>query len=152
MGNLALACIVAFAKAKESGAAAPEKPADPAPEAEAKTTKSIVPHGWKSKGDELSKFVDKQSTGKDGFEYSAFFMLCRKNGVAEDQVKKYEDVVASKAHGGQGRAKMTLRNLLATIARKNGKLVGLDGEEVAINIPKPAVSGAAAKAKETAAA
>lgn len=119
---------------------------------EEKKTKSIVPSGWKSKGDELGKFIDHQSTGKDGFEFTAFFALCRKNGLDETKVKHYEDLVASKAHGIQGRAKMTLRNMLATPARKNGKLVGLDGVEVAINIPKPAVSGAAAKAKEAAAA
>ena len=113
------------------------------------TKKSIVPQGWKSKNDELKQFVDEQCSGKDGFEYSAFFELCRKNGVAEDQVKKYEEVYASKAHGSQGRVKMTLRNMLATIARKDGKLVGLDGKEVSIDLPKPAVSGAAAKAQES---
>jgi hypothetical protein len=42
---------------------------------------------------------------------------------------------------------MTLRNMLATIARKNGKLVGLNDEETAISLPKPALSGAAAAAK-----
>jgi fructose-specific component phosphotransferase system IIB-like protein len=46
---------------------------------------------------------------------------------------------------------MTLRNMLATPARKNGKLVGLNGEEVAIDLPKPALTGAAAKAKDAAA-
>ena len=45
---------------------------------------------------------------------------------------------------------MTLRNMLATIARKNGKLVGLNGEEVAINLPKPTLTGAAATAKAAA--
>lgn len=120
--------------------------------AEAPAKKSIVPQGWKSKGDDLSKFIDEQSSGKDGFEYTAFFNLCRKNGIAEEKVAHYETLVASKAHGSQGRAKMTLRNMLATIARKNGKLVGLNGDETAIDLPKPAVSGAAAKAQETAAA
>lgn len=160
IGNmLALSALVCFAKAKESGD--PQTNADntagtgtettqAAPATEATKTKSIVPSGWKPKNDELSQFIDKQCSGKDGFEMTAFFTLCRKNGIAEDKVKHYEDLVASKAHGAQGRAKMTLRNMLATPARKNGKLVGLDDAEVAINIAKPAVSGAAAKAQEAA--
>jgi hypothetical protein len=118
-----------------------------APAVETKT-KSIVPSGWKPKHDELSKFIDAQCTGKDGFEMTAFFQLCRKNGIDEAKVKHYEDLVAAKAHGIQGRAKMTLRNMLATPARKNGKLTALDGTETPINIAKPAVSGAAAKAQE----
>lgn len=129
----------------------PGDPASPVP-TPATERKSIVPAGWKSKGDALSKFIDEQSTGKDGFEYTAFFALCRKNGLPEDKIANYEGLVASKAHGAQGRAKMTLRNMLATIARKNGKLVGLNGDETAIDLPKPAVSGAAAKAQENAAA
>jgi hypothetical protein len=149
IGNLlALSALVCFAKDK-TGNAAPAAPADPAPVEPAKT-KSIVPTGWKSKGDELSKFIDAQCTGKDGFEMTAFFELCRKNGIAEDKVKHYEDLVAAKAHGIQGRAKMTLRNMLATPARKNGKLIALDGTETPISIAKPAVSGAAAKAQEAA--
>lgn len=115
---------------------------------EDKATKSIVPSGWKSKNDQLAQFVNEQCSGKEGFEYPAFFALCRKNGLAEDKVKHYEELVASKAHGSQGRAKMTLRNMLATIARKDGKLIGLSGEEVAIDLPKPALGGAAAKAAE----
>jgi fructose-specific component phosphotransferase system IIB-like protein len=115
---------------------------------EEKTTKSIVPAGWKSKNDDLAKFIDNQCSGKEGFEYPAFFSICRKNGIDEAKVKHYEELVASKAHGSQGRAKMTLRNMLATIARKNGKLVGLNDEEVAIDLPKPALGGAAAKAAE----
>lgn len=145
--SLAVAFGPTFAKKSDDGAV------DPAPQTETTTVerKSIVPAGWKSKGDALSKFIDEQSTGKDGFEYTAFFALCRKNGLPEEKVKHYEDTVASKAHGAQGRAKMTLRNMLATVARKNGKLVGLNGAETAIDLPKPAVSGAAAKAQENAA-
>jgi len=128
---------------------------DEAATAEAKTTKSIVPAGWKSKNDELKQFIDAQSTGKDGFEMTAFFALCRKNlggSLTEEKVAHYEAAVANKEHGAPGRSKMTLRNMLATIARKNGKLVGLDGTETEINLPKPAVTGAAAKAQETAGA
>lgn len=145
--SLAMAFGPTFAKKSDDGAA------DPAPQSETSTAerKSIVPAGWKSKGDVLSKFIDEQSTGKDGFEYAAFFTLCRENGLPEDKIANYEKLVASKAHGAQGRAKMTLRNMLATVARKNGKLVGLNGDETAIDLPKPAVSGAAAKAQENAA-
>ncbi len=44
---------------------------------------------------------------------------------------------------------MTLRNMLATIVRKNGKATGLDEGEVAIDLPKPALTGAAKAAKAT---
>lgn len=124
-------------------------------EAEVKEKKSIVPakYAGKYKGggsDALAEFIKEQCTGKDGFEFPAFFTLCRKNGIAEDKVSHYESLVEDKAHGAQGRARMTLRNMLASIARKNGKLVGINDEETAIDLPKPAVSGAAAKAAETA--
>ena len=116
-----------------------------------KTTKSIVPSGWKSKGDELSKFINEQCSGKEGFEFSALFELCRKNGIPNEKIAKYEQAIADKQHGAPGRVKMTLRNMLATPARKNGKLVGLDGADVSVTIAKAALTGAAAKAKETAA-
>lgn len=122
-----------------------------------KTTKSIVPGRYGNKyrnggSDALAEFINKQSTGADGFEYPAFFELCRKNGIAEDKVAHYAAQVAEKRHGAPGRARMTLRNMLASIARKNGKLVALDGTEVAIDVPKPPVSGSAAKASEEKAA
>lgn len=117
--------------------------------------KSIVPakYGDKYKNggsDELAEFIKAQCSGKDGFEYTAFFQLCRLNGIADEKVAHYEGQVAAKDHGSQGRARMTLRNMLATFARKNGTLKRLDGTDVAVNIAKPAVSGAAAKAQETA--
>jgi hypothetical protein len=43
---------------------------------------------------------------------------------------------------------MTLRNMLATFVRKNGKAVGLDGTETEINLPKPALTGAAKAAAD----
>lgn len=128
--------------------------------AEEKGKKSIVPSKYAGKykdggSDALAEFIKDQCTGKEGFEYGAFFTLCRKNiggNLTEDKIAHYEQLVADKAHGSQGRARMTLRNMLATIARKNDKLVGLDGSEVEIDLPKPAVSGAAAAAKEQAGA
>lgn len=119
---------------------------------EEKKTKSIVPARYAGRykaggSDELAEFIKKQASGKEGFEFPAFFQLCRKNGLPEEKVAHYEGQVAAKRHGAEGRARMTLRNMLATIARKNGKLVGLDDQEVAINLPKPALSGAAAAAK-----
>jgi|GEM_PF-3233507 len=149
---LGSAAAIAFAAAAETGSAA----VDTAPGAGENTPvtdkKSIVPQGWKTKNDSLAQFIDGQCSGKDGFEYPAFFQLCRANGLDEAKVAHYSALVDSKAHGSQGRAKMTLRNMLATIARKNGKLIGLDGAEVALDLPKPALTGAAAKAQETAAA
>lgn len=119
--------------------------------------KSIVPskYAGRYKGggsDALAEFIKAECTGKEGFEFSAFFALARKNGLPEEKVAHYEGQVAEKRHGAQGRARMTLRNMLATIARKNGKLTKLNGEEQDIDLPKPAVSGAAAKAQEQAAA
>lgn len=142
----------------DDGAAPTETTQTEAPVAEAteKSTKSIVPGKYAGKykdggSDALAEFIKSQCVGKDGFEFSAYFELCRKNGIAEEKVAHYEGLVASKAHGAEGRARMTLRNMLATPARKNGKLTALDGSEVAIDLPKPAVSGAAAKAQENAA-
>ena len=126
--------------------------ADEAP----KANKSIVPsrYGDKYKGggsDALAEFINTQAKGKDGFEYPAFFELCKKNGLDEAKVDHYAQQVADKRHGAQGRARMTLRNMLATLVRKNGTLVGLDGAEHELSLPKPAVTGAAAKAQEAAA-
>lgn len=123
--------------------------ADAAP----KSNKSIVPSKYAGKyknggSDALAEFIKEQATGKDGFEFSAFFALCKKNGLDEAKVAHYEALVVSKAHGAEGRARMTLRNMLATVARKNGKLTTLGDEEREIVLPKPAVSGAAAKAQE----
>jgi hypothetical protein len=122
-----------------------------------KETKSIVPAKYAGRykaggSDALAAFINEQCKGKDGFEYSAFFELCKKNGIEETKVDHYAGQVKDSRHGSQGRARMTLRNMLATIARKNGKLVNLAGEEVAINLPKPALSGAAATASEKSAA
>lgn len=146
MGALSLASMAAFAADTESGGDIAEAP---------KETKSIVPakYAGKYKGggsDALAEFIKQQCTGKDGFEFTAFFTLCRKNGLPEEKVAHYESLVAEKAHGAQGRARMTLRNMLATIARKDGKLTGLDDKTTDIDLPKPAVSGAAAKAQEQA--
>jgi hypothetical protein len=120
--------------------------------AETKTPKSIVPKKYANKykgggSDALAEFIKAQCTGKDGFEWPAFFDLMRKNGIAEDQVAKYEVQVAEKRHGANGRARMTLRNMLAALARTRGNVVDLNGVETPIDLPKPALSGAAAAAK-----
>jgi hypothetical protein len=121
--------------------------------AEKKETKSIVPAKYAGRykaggSDALAAFINENCKGKDGFEYPAFFELCKKNGIDEAKVDHYAGQIKDNRHGSQGRARMTLRNMLATIARKNGKLQNLNGEEVAINLPKPALSGAAAAAAE----
>lgn len=122
---------------------------------EKKATKSIVPSKYagryKNGGtDALAEFIKAQSTVESNFSFDRFFELCSKNGLPQDKVDHYKAQVAEKRHGAEGRARMTLRNMLATIARKNGKLVGLDDVEVAIDLPKPALTGAAAKAAEAA--
>lgn len=143
-GSAALFAAILCMPDTEAGSAAPD--------ASEKTTKSIVPAKYGNKyknggSDALAEFIKSQCTGKDGFEFTAFFKLARNNGIAEDQVAKYESAVAEKLAGAPGRARMTLRNMLATKARKDGKLIGLDDSEHAIDLPKPAVSGAAAKAQ-----
>lgn len=120
-------------------------------------SKSIVPNKYGDKyknggSDVLADFIKAQCTGKDGFEFSAFFVLCRANKLPEDKVAHYEAEIAAKKHGAEGRTRMTLRNMLAAIARKNGELVGIDGTTVTkLDLPKPATTGAA-KAAQTKAA
>lgn len=154
LGALALASMASFSADTETGSDAPaegtEQPATAAAEAP-KERKSIVPTGWKTKEDELAKFINEQCTGKDGFQWAAFFQLMRENiggNLTEVQIAKYEGQVAAKTGGAAGRAKMTLRNLLATNVRKSGEVIALDKSKHAITIAKPAVSGAAAKQHE----
>ena len=123
----------------------------PAEEAPAKTTKSIVPSKYSGRyknGGEgpLAEFIKTQCTHESVFSFDRFFDLCLKNGLPQDKVDHYRGQVAEKRHGAEGRTRMTLRNMLATIARKNGKLTGLDDEEVEIDLPKAVLTGAAAKA------
>ena len=122
---------------------------------EAKTTKSIVPSKYSGRyknggTDELATFIKAQCSDQQAFSFDKFFELCTKNGIAEDKVAHYKAQVAEKRHGAEGRARMTLRNMLATIVRKNGKAVGLDDAEVAINLPKAALTGAAKAAADKA--
>lgn len=117
--------------------------------AEPTKTKSIVPAGWKSKNDDLKQYIDTAcADDKGAFDFTKFADLAKANGVDAGKVDHYSGVVASKAHGAEGRAKMTVRNMLASIVRKNGKIVSVDGTETPMTLAKPAVSGAAAAAKE----
>lgn len=130
----------------------PHPGTEPAPPT-APAKKSIVPAKYAGKyknggDDALATFIKAQSTEGTEFKFDRFFELCTKNGLDATKVEHYKQQVADKRHGAQGRARMTLRNMLATIARKNGKLVGLDGEETAIDLPKPALTGAAKAAAE----
>lgn len=113
------------------------------PHDELKVRKSIVPAKYANKytkggSDELANFINDQCTGEEGFEFTAFFQLCRKNGIPETQVQKYENLVVDKLHGANGRARMTLRNMLGTIARKTGHLTTLKNESVPVLVPPPA--------------
>ena len=145
--------------AKHIEETAVEQPvAEPGHHAEAtpaKTTKSIVPSKYASRyknggDDALAVFIKQQCTTQEGFQFGAFFDLCRKNGIAEDKVAHYQGQVAENRHGAQGRARMTLRNMLATFVRKNGKAVALDGSEVPLSLPKAALTGAAKAAADKA--
>jgi hypothetical protein len=120
-----------------------------------KTTKSIVPSKYSGRyknggEDELAQFIKSQCAHEGNFSFEHFFELCSKNGIAQDKVDHYRNQVSEKRHGAEGRARMTLRNMLATLVRKNGKAVGLDGSEVAIHLPKAALAGAAKTAAENA--
>ena len=126
-----------------------------ATEEKAKTKSSIVPSKYagryKNGGeDALAQFIKSQCTTPEGFSFDKFFELCSANGIAQDKVEHYKAQVAEKRHGAEGRARMTLRNMLATIVRKNGAATGLDGSEVAIDLPKAALTGAAKAASEKA--
>jgi len=120
---------------------------------EVKSTKSIVPSKYSGRyknggEDALAKFIKEQCITEGNFSFEHFFELIEKNGVPTEKVEHYRNQVSEKRHGAEGRARMTLRNMLATIVRKNGKAIGLDGSEVAIDLPKPALTGAAKAASE----
>lgn len=147
-----------FAVAETSAAAGTVAENAAGADAVEKGKKSIVPSKYSGKykdggSDAVATFIKEQSSGKEGFEFGAFFSLCRKNGIAEEKVAHYEALVADKAnnHGIEGRARMTLGNMLRAKARKDSKLVGLNDQEQTFDIPKPAVSGAAAAAQTAAA-
>ena len=128
-------------------------PATETAAAEPKTTKSIVPAryaGKYKKGgvDALAEFINANCSEKGVFDFAKFWELCKKNGLPAEKVDHYAGQVTEKRHGAQGRARMTLRNMLATIVRRDGKLVGLDGSETTLSLPKPVLSGAAAVAKQ----
>jgi hypothetical protein len=121
-------------------------------EAPAKTSKSIVPAKYAGKykdggSDALAVFLKEQCITKEGFSYPLFFKLCRINGIPEDKVAMYEGQVEAKKLGSQGRARMTLRNMLATLVRKDGTIKDLDGDLVEVELPKTVLTGAAAAAK-----
>lgn len=131
----------------------PTPPPDPTKPVEAKSNKSIVPSKYTSRyknggEDPLAQFIKQECASDDGFSFDKFFELCAKNGIAQDKVDHYKGQVREKRHGAQGRARMTLRNMLATIVRKNGKAVSLNGSETAITLPKAALTGAAKKAAD----
>lgn len=121
---------------------------------EVKTAKSIVPPKYAGRykaggSDALAGFINEQCKVNGTFDYDKFWELCKINGLAAEKVDHYAGQVAEKRHGSQGRSRMTLRNMLATIARAKGTLVALDGTETAVAVEKPALSGAAAKAQES---
>src|SRR3954470_2891275 len=120
---------------------------------EPKVTKSIVPSKYSGRyknggEDALAVFIKEQCASVEGFSFEKFFELCDRNGIAAEKIDHYRKQVEEKRHGAEGRARMTLRNMLATIVRKNGKALALDGSEVAIDLPKPALTGAAKAAAD----
>lgn len=142
---------------KDKVQAAGTEPDPVTTEATTKETKSIVPpkYAGKYKGGgqgPLSDFIRSTCGEGDKFSFTAFFDLCRKNGLPDDKVAIYEGEVSEKKRGAEGRARMTLGNSLRAIARKNQKLVNLNGEEVEVAEPAIKASGAVAAAQAAKAA
>ncbi len=79
--------------------------------------------------DSLAKFVAEECKDDQGKQdHSRFFKLCRANGLPEEKVSHYEEqVLTEKRKGAPGRARMTLRNMLAGKLRNEGYLFGNDG-------------------------
>ena len=108
---------------------------------EAKVTKSIVParYAGRYKGggsDALAAFINEQCKDEKGvFSFERFWTLCGNNSISESEIEKYRSQVDAKVNGAAGRARMTLRNRLAAIARKVGKLADHDGDEVEVSVP-----------------
>jgi len=130
--------------AKAPAKTAPEATApEPAAE-EKKATKSIVNARYVGKykkggNDDLAVFINEQCTDEKThvFDWAKFFDLCRANGLGEKEgVDHYqEQVLVEKRNGAAGRARMTLRNRLAAIVRRDKRLKGLDGDLFDINLP-----------------
>lgn len=135
--------------------------------AEAKEVKSIVPSKYAAKykdasnDDPLRTFI-KEQCGHP-IDLVKFYALLRANGVADEHIKKFEDVTiglgndekgnpVKPAGGVAGRAVMTLRNRLTPIARKGEGVKGLDGVTYDVRLPPAPKTGAVAKAAEAKAA
>lgn len=124
--------------------------------------KSIVPPKYndgryKNGGsDPVAEFIKEKTYDKGEVVLSSFYALCRANvggTLTEEKIAHYEaqTEVEKPAQGSAGRARMTLGNMLRAKARKDGSLKDLSGNTVTFEgLAKPAVSGAAAKAKEEA--
>lgn len=117
----------------------------------AKANKSIVPSKYANKykkggNDALAQHI----TAQTGGDLAKFFALCRANGIAEEKVAHYETQVTEKRPGANGRARMTLRNMLENIVRKaDGKVKNIDGSETTVELAarlKPGTSQTAAAA------
>lgn len=96
-------------------------------------SKSIVPSKYSGKyrtdKTELAKFIDTQTKGEDGkLSTDNLFALARANGIAEDKLTRYIDSVASGAHGAAGRSRMSIGNMLRSVAKKEGNLSDLQGQ------------------------
>jgi hypothetical protein len=109
---------------------------------EEKVQKSIVPSKYAGRyrrggSDALAAFINEQCTVDGKFSFDKFWDLCRANELPETEVEKYADQVADKKFGAPGRARMTLRNRLAAIARKEGGLKNLKGRTVPISLTRP---------------
>jgi hypothetical protein len=138
---------------KENEVQNTEEVNDTAPVATEKSTKSIVPAKYAGKyknggSDPVADFIKSQCGEGEKFAFDSFWALCQKNGISEEQTNKYAGQIAEARQGAKGRARMTLGNTLRANARKNGKLIALDGSEVPLVVAKATLSGAAAAAKE----
>lgn len=130
-----------------------------------KEVKSIVPTKYASKykdpanDDALRTFIKEQCGENGKINLPKFYALLRANGVADEHIKKFEDLTENlgndekgnpikPAGGVAGRAVMTLRNRLTPIARSDKGIVGLDGKTYDVKLPPAPKTGAVAKAAE----
>lgn len=126
----------------------PKTPATPAPAADATAAKSIINPKYRDKykgkeKDWLAKFIDEHATAtktvkytemdgdtkvnktktvSDGVDVDKLHALAEKNGLDITALKAQSDT-----HGYPGRARMTIRNMLQTVAKQRHGLHNTGG-------------------------
>lgn len=75
-------------------------------------------------GDDLAQFLGSEFKDKDGkFMPAEFIAFVEENGIEPGEFRAITRKSGDLPHGLMGRARMTLRNRLASLVRKNGHLI-----------------------------